>query len=125
MSSAKHERKPASGVDAGSGYVPAANVRPATERTGSIARSISWSYWWRRTVSWIVLDILLVAAVLGTFCYGAVQAASGDGSAFPFFAVVESADGQSVKDDLTQLAEDIRGESGTAAQDGEGTASQD
>ena len=58
-------------MDTGYAVDAASGAEPAVERTGSIARSISWSYWWRRIVYWLLLDILLVGAVFGTFCYSA------------------------------------------------------
>ena len=35
------------------------------KRVSSIARSIAWSYWWRRLLGWLFLDLLLIA---GTYC---------------------------------------------------------
>ena len=35
-------------------------ARENGRRVSSIARSISWSYWWRRLLNWIFLDVLVV-----------------------------------------------------------------
>ena len=35
-------------------------TRERGKRFSSIARSISWSYWWRRLLNWIFLDVLVV-----------------------------------------------------------------
>lgn len=36
------------------------SARENGRRVSSIARSISWSYWWRRLLNWIILDALVV-----------------------------------------------------------------
>ena len=38
-------------------------------QASSIARSIGWSYWWRRLVSWLSLDVLLILVAYG--CWAA------------------------------------------------------
>ena len=48
-----------------------------TARTSSIARSISWSYWWRRLVFWLVLDLVLCVAVVASFHWYAIRTVDG------------------------------------------------
>ena len=46
--------------------VSSATERPA-RRTNSIARSISWSYWWRRLLGFVLLDVVVVVGLLYAF----------------------------------------------------------
>ena len=47
------------------GHVPPESGRQAS----SIARAIGWSYWWRRLVSWLFFDALIVAIVFGCWAF--------------------------------------------------------
>lgn len=47
-----------------------------TDKSGSIAWSITWSFWWRRIVAWVWLDILIVLLVAGGLLVGYQQAFS-------------------------------------------------
>ena len=38
-------------------------VRDSGKRVSSIARSIGWSYWWRRLLNWLFFDALVIAAI--------------------------------------------------------------
>ena len=62
---------------------PGSSQKPRTHRpTASIARSISWSYWWRKMLAWLFLDILVVAALAYGFaarCNATVPPSAADG----------------------------------------------
>ena len=58
--------------------------RESGRQASSIARSISWGYWWRRLVSWVFFDLLLIAAVF--FCWLFATGGTWDIAAFADFA---------------------------------------
>lgn len=56
-------------------------------RVGSIARSIAWSFWWRRLLGWVVLDALLLLGLYSCFHVARLAPASApDFGAFLTFA---------------------------------------
>ena len=55
--------------------------RETGRQASSIARSISWGYWWRRLVSWIFFDLLLMVGIFA--CW---SLANGQSLDFPAFA---------------------------------------
>ena len=44
---------------------PALRSRP----TASIARSITWSFWWRKVLSWLCFDVLLITILAACFTW--------------------------------------------------------
>ena len=58
--------------------------RESGRQASSIARSISWGYWWRRLVSWLFFDLLLVVAAF--FCWLFATGGTWDLAAFSAFA---------------------------------------
>ena len=48
-------------------------------RVSSIARSISWSYWWRRLLNWVFLDALVVLGCYSCFHVSKLSSLSVDG----------------------------------------------
>lgn len=52
------------------GNVQGTGLRSSRLRpTASIARSITWSFWWRKVLSWLCFDVLLVAFVAAIFTW--------------------------------------------------------
>lgn len=49
------------------------------ERTTSLARSIVWSTWWRRFLSYLLIDVLLCAIIVGCFAAWGSARASAEG----------------------------------------------
>ena len=49
-----------------------------TKRVTSIARAINWSYMWRRLMSYVWLDLLLVVIAAAILVYGYNQALPDD-----------------------------------------------
>ena len=67
------------------------SMQVSGKRVSSIARAIAWSYWWRRLVSWLFFDALLVGIVFG--CWALSDGGTQDPQAFgdfvkPFTLVV-------------------------------------
>ena len=48
------------------------------KRVSSIARSISWSYWWRRLLNWLFLDVLVIAGFYSCWHVGRLENPSID-----------------------------------------------
>lgn len=42
----------------------------AARRSSSIARRVAWSFWWRRLVRWVLVDLLALLAVLAALWVG-------------------------------------------------------
>ena len=45
----------------------ATSIPDSGKRVGSTARSIAWSFWWRRLASWLFFDLALVAGLYSCF----------------------------------------------------------
>ena len=67
------------------------DAQTSGRQASSIARSIGWGYWWRRLVSWLFFDALVVGIVFG--CWAFANGGTKDPGAFgdfvkPFTLVV-------------------------------------
>lgn len=58
------------------------NLTGSARRTASIARSISWSFWWRKLITWLTVNVIIVAFLASLFtwqCARELPAAALDG----------------------------------------------
>ena len=56
-------------------------VHDSGKRVSSIARSIGWSYWWRRLLNWLFFDALVIAGIASIIVVDTVKL-RGEGYTF-------------------------------------------